>query len=109
MTADLNPFRRLVTGWLAPRLIAVGQDRRPDFVIGGDARTHDVAYLLRWYLIPRNPLFNAYLHLFLRSDDVFQGGDEFVGQTAVGDQYQSYHRISMFPCCRLARHLSIIP
>lgn len=26
-------------------------------------------YLLRWHLIPRNPLFNVYLHAFLRSDD----------------------------------------
>ncbi|MEM9450312.1 MAG: hypothetical protein AAGA75_17495 [Cyanobacteria bacterium P01_E01_bin.6] len=26
-------------------------------------------YLLRWYLIPRNPWFNIYLHKFLRSDN----------------------------------------
>lgn len=26
-------------------------------------------YLLRWYVIPRNPVFNIYLHKFLRSDD----------------------------------------
>lgn len=26
-------------------------------------------YLLRWYVIPRNPLFNVYLHKFLRDDD----------------------------------------
>jgi hypothetical protein len=41
-------------------------DRRPaDFVVGG----HDNPYLLRWFVIPRNPIFNIYLHLFLRSDD----------------------------------------
>lgn len=37
----------------------------PHMVIGG---TND-PYLLRWYLIPRNPIVNVYLHKFLRSDD----------------------------------------
>ena len=45
-------FRRLLSG-------------RPHQVIGG----HDDPYLLRWYLIPRNPVLNVYLHKFLRSDD----------------------------------------
>lgn len=49
----------------AHRLIAYGKNRKPDFVIGGAERP----YLLRWWLIPRNPVFNAYLHLFLRDDD----------------------------------------
>ena len=39
--------------------------RTPDFVIGG----HEDPYLLRWWLIPRNPVFNVYVHQFLRSDD----------------------------------------
>lgn len=39
--------------------------RNPDVVIGG----HDDPYLKRWFLIPRNPIFNIYLHHFLRSDD----------------------------------------
>lgn len=39
--------------------------RRPDKVIGG----HDDPYMLRWYVLPRNRLFNVYLHHFLRSDD----------------------------------------
>lgn len=39
--------------------------RQPDFIIGG---AHD-PYLLRWWLIPRNPVFNIYVHQFLRSDD----------------------------------------
>lgn len=38
---------------------------KPHFVIGGD----DAPYMLRWYLIPRNPLFNIYLHKFMRDDD----------------------------------------
>ncbi|QNJ56291.1 hypothetical protein SEA_OHGEESY_62 [Gordonia phage Ohgeesy] len=45
-------FRRLVSG-------------RPHQVIGGA----EDPYLRRWYLIPRNPLINVYLHQFLRSDD----------------------------------------
>ncbi len=49
---------------IAARIISIGQ-RAPDYVIGG----MDRPYLLRWFLIPRNPLFNVYLHLFLRSDD----------------------------------------
>lgn len=41
------------------------QARQPDFVIGG----HERPYLLRHFLIPRNPVFNVYVHQFLRSDD----------------------------------------
>lgn len=36
--------------------------RRPDFVIGDD-------YLRRWYVIPRNPWCNVYLHEIRKSDD----------------------------------------
>jgi len=39
--------------------------RDPDIVIGGRADP----YLLRWFMIPRNPIFNVYLHEFRRSDD----------------------------------------
>ena len=41
------------------------QRRDPDFIIGGD----NDPYLIRWWFIPRNPIFNIYIHLFLRSDD----------------------------------------
>lgn len=44
-------FKRLLSG-------------KPHFRIGGED-----AYMLRWYLIPRNPWFNLYLHKFLRDDD----------------------------------------
>jgi len=37
---------------------------RDPFVIGEDS-----PYLLRWYVVPRNPYLNVYLHKFLRSDD----------------------------------------
>lgn len=39
--------------------------RWPDMVIGDN----DNPYLLRWYVIPRNRIFNIYLHKFVRSDD----------------------------------------
>lgn len=50
---------------IASFLMARAQRRAPDFVIGGPAKP----YLLRWWLIPRNPVLNVYLHCFLRSDD----------------------------------------
>lgn len=50
---------------LADRIITRATRRPPDFIIGGA----DDPYLLRWWLIPRNPVFNVYLHCFLRSDD----------------------------------------
>lgn len=37
----------------------------PDFIVGG----RDNPYLLRWWILPRNALFNIYLHKFLRDDD----------------------------------------
>lgn len=43
----------------------VAEKRPPDFVIGGE----EDPYLLRWYVIPRNRIFNIYLHYFMRSDD----------------------------------------
>jgi hypothetical protein len=47
------------------RLIARLTRRPPDFLIGGAERP----YIRRWWLIPRNRIFNVYLHHFLRSDD----------------------------------------
>lgn len=47
------------------RLITQLTARAPDVVIGGQ----DKRYLRRWFVIPRNPVFNVYLHQFLRSDD----------------------------------------
>jgi hypothetical protein len=39
--------------------------REPDVIIGPVADP----YLHRWHLIPRNPVFNVYVHHFFRSDD----------------------------------------
>lgn len=50
---------------LSQRIIDWAVARSPHFIIGG----HENPYLLRWFLIPRNPVFNIYVHLFLRSDD----------------------------------------
>lgn len=50
---------------IAQRALSVPARRGPDFVIGGLGNP----YLLRWYLIPKNRVFNVYLHLFNRSDD----------------------------------------
>ena len=36
----------------------------PDFVVG----LPEAPYLLRWYIVPRNPWFGIYLHKFVRSD-----------------------------------------
>lgn len=52
-----------LAAWLAARLVE--PKREPDFIVGG--REHP--YLRRWYVIPRNPFCNVYLHQFLRSDD----------------------------------------
>lgn len=50
---------------LALRFIERMTRRPPDVVIGGAERP----YMRRWFVIPRNPVFNVYLHQFLRSDD----------------------------------------
>lgn len=47
------------------------QVRSPDFVIGDP----DNPYMRRWWLIPRNPWQNLYLHEVLRSDDDRAGHD----------------------------------
>lgn len=44
--------------------VRLAESRPPDFIIGGS-----VPYMKRWWVIPRNPIFNIYLHRFLRSDD----------------------------------------
>lgn len=50
---------------LATHFLKIAESRSPDFIIGKP----EAPYLKRWWLIPRNRLFNIYLHQFLRSDD----------------------------------------
>lgn len=52
MPSNREWLRRLISG-------------QPHQVIGGPEHP----YLRRWYLIPRNPVLNVYLHQFLRDDD----------------------------------------
>lgn len=56
----MSLFHRL-SSFLMRRAIT----RTPDFIIGGEENP----YLRRWHIIPRNPVFNIYLHQILRSDD----------------------------------------
>lgn len=60
-----NDLTRRLAARMAPRLLAVAARRDCDFVVGG----RDSPYLRRWWLVPRNPFLNVYLHEFLRSDD----------------------------------------
>ena len=50
---------------LSKMILRWAERRAPDFVIGGASSP----YLERHWLLPRNPLFNVYVHKFLRSDD----------------------------------------
>lgn len=60
-TVPLNDIAAL-SAW-AERYIADHQ--RPDFHTGPE----DGHQLQRWWIVPRNPFRNVYLHRFLRSDD----------------------------------------
>lgn len=54
----------LVVDFLFAQLGRVAE-RKPDVNIG----KLDDTYMRRWWVIPRNRVFNIYLHHFLRSDD----------------------------------------
>ena len=47
---------------LQAHLLKMSQSRAPDFTVGQ-------RYLKRWYIWPRNPICNAYYHIFKASDD----------------------------------------
>lgn len=56
----------LAEAWARIWKWAVGWCRGgPHFIVGSPTDP----YLLRWYILPRNPLLNIYLHQFLRDDD----------------------------------------
>ncbi|ARQ01905.1 hypothetical protein [Pseudorhodoplanes sinuspersici] len=55
----------LIAPWVYRLSQRVAARRPPDVNIG---KLDDV-YMRRWFVIPRNPVFNIYLHHFLRSDD----------------------------------------
>lgn len=55
----------VVNGLYARLRSRVANKRPPDVNIGKE----DDVYMRRWWVIPRNRVFNIYLHNFLRSDD----------------------------------------
>lgn len=55
-------LNKLLNRW-AEKLMA---SREPDFLIGADK---DPIYIRRWWVIPRNPFFNIYLHEVGQDDD----------------------------------------
>lgn len=52
---------QLLERWAVRKMVS----RAPDLTIGDEKNP----YLRRWWIIPRNRLFNVYLHEILRSDD----------------------------------------
>lgn len=57
---------KFITTWLYKKTLDTMVSRQPDFIIRPDGHT---TYLNRWWMIPRNKIFNNYVHQFLRSDD----------------------------------------
>ncbi len=55
----------LILRALNKRINRVMRSRMPDFVVGKPL----APYLNRWFVIPRNRVFNIYAHEFHRSDD----------------------------------------
>ena len=63
----MRAWLRLVA-WLHRRLLLAARARPADVVIGpGSDGAPD--YLRRWWILPRNRVFNVYLHRFGASDD----------------------------------------
>lgn len=56
---------RFLHKWLLAWAERHAKTHEPDVYIGGEADP----YLIRWFVIPRNPIFNIYLHELWRSDD----------------------------------------
>ena len=55
----------VIVDLLWQRMRHIADRREPDVLIG----KADNTYMQRWWVIPRNRVFNVYLHHFLRSDD----------------------------------------
>ncbi|HEX7324322.1 MAG TPA: hypothetical protein VF292_03070 [Rhodanobacteraceae bacterium] len=56
---------RAIVAALRAAVARAVRSRRPDFLVG----PLDDPYLQRWWLVPRNRVFNVYLHHFRHSDD----------------------------------------
>ena len=53
------------TNWIDKKTDHIIASRKPDYIIGSP----DTPYMKRWWVIPRNIIFNIYLHQIIRSDD----------------------------------------
>src|SRR5713226_2696717 len=58
----LEQLRIKLAQYLQNKLQNYVKNKNPDFTVGRD-------YLRRWWIIPRNPIFNIYYHNFKVSDD----------------------------------------
>lgn len=67
--------------WSAINPDEVESARRPDVILD-DALTGEV-YLKRWWLIPRNPVFNLYLHKLVSSDPAQEFHDHPWGNLSI--------------------------
>jgi hypothetical protein len=56
---------KTATKLLSKKMTNLTIKRKPDYIIGEPNNP----YLKRWWVIPRNRIFNIYLHLIIRSDD----------------------------------------
>ena len=50
---------------ISDRIIAWATARKPNLCVGGETNP----YMRRWYVIPRNPFLNIYIHQFMRDDE----------------------------------------
>lgn len=63
-----------LANYLAPRVIAWCEKRKPNFQVMrradySDPNAEEDVYLRRWWFIPRNQFFNIYFHNMIRDDD----------------------------------------
>jgi hypothetical protein len=70
---------RFLRNWIKPAHVEL--TRKPDIILQ-DHATGQV-YLKRWWLIPRNRLFNLYLHQFCSSDPADEFHDDPWGNLSV--------------------------
>ena len=55
----------MITRMIKRRALRLIERRDPDFIIG----PQDDPYMLRWWWLPRNKIFNVYVHVFRHDDD----------------------------------------
>lgn len=97
----------------------------PDLIIGGDVDP----YLLRWYWMPRNKLFNVYIHRFLKDDQdealhdhpwpsysiMCEGHilENFIGKHRNGEPYSAYRDFTLgmtvYRPAKFAHKIIVIP